>query len=253
MAAIWPNRAGNFPLLVGNGVTSVRDMGSDFAQIPQWKAARTAGAVIPRIVAAGPKLRGGSIIGARWRAFHQVESVRYESSPRRRTRAMRSMNSNAREVDFIKVHEHLTPVLYEAISTGVPQSPFDVCGSACRRPRPVGAKAAAAGQLTIEHGRGMLLCSAQVWARIRVDAPADAILCAQGDTGRAFPGPHPSAHLVYPDAHFLAGQRHGRRSCTQFVARRIVRSASEVWPALAALIGKIWRARTPPALGHVSS
>jgi imidazolonepropionase-like amidohydrolase len=28
-----------FPLLVSNGITSVRDMGSDFAEIQQWKAA----------------------------------------------------------------------------------------------------------------------------------------------------------------------------------------------------------------------
>ena len=162
-----------FPLLVANGVTSVRDMGSDIAQIREWKAARASGAIIPRIIAAGPKLYGGSIflrLGVRFTKWRH--ELRVVSSPDDARRAVDELK--AQGVDFIKVHNNLTPELYDAIvaESRKVQLPF-----AGHLPQAGPLAAAAAGQRTIEHGRGMLLCSPDVWARILAGAP-DAEYCA---------------------------------------------------------------------------
>jgi hypothetical protein len=163
-----------FPLFVVNGVTSVRDMGSDFAQIRQWKAARAAGAMIPRIIAPGPKLYGGSIFlrvavsFTKWK--HELRVV---SSPDDARHAVDELK--AQGVDFIKVHNNLTPALYDAIVAESRKVQLTFAG---HLPVAGPLAAAAAGQRTIEHGRGMLLCSADVWARIRSKAQADAQYCA---------------------------------------------------------------------------
>jgi imidazolonepropionase-like amidohydrolase len=163
-----------FPLFVANGVTSVRDMGSDFAQILQWRAERTAGAPIPRIIAPGPKLDGGSFI---LRLGVQLTKSRHElrviSSPADARHAIDQLK--AQGVDFIKVHNHLTPALYDAIVAESRKVQLPIAG---HLPEAGPLAAAAAGQRTIEHGRGMLLCSPDVWARIRSEAPADAQFCA---------------------------------------------------------------------------
>jgi hypothetical protein len=163
-----------FPLFVANGVTSVRDMGSDFAQILQWRAARTAGALIPRIIAPGPKLDGGSFIvrlGVHLtKSRHELRVITSPANARHEVDELK-----AQGVDFIKVHNGLTPALYDAIvaESRKVQLPF-----AGHLPEAGPLAAAAAGQRTIEHGRGMLLCSSDVWARIRSEAHADAQFCA---------------------------------------------------------------------------
>jgi imidazolonepropionase-like amidohydrolase len=53
--------ASALPLLVANGVTCVRDLGSDLAEIDAWRAEIEAGVRVgPRIVRAGPILNGRS-------------------------------------------------------------------------------------------------------------------------------------------------------------------------------------------------
>jgi hypothetical protein len=162
------------PLLVANGITSVRDMGSDFRQILKWKAARAEGALIPRIIAPGPKLDGGSFLMRLAVRFTKWKhEMRFLSSPADARREVDELK--AQGVDFIKVHNHLTPALYEAI---VAESRKDQLLFAGHLPEAGPLAAAAAGQRTIEHGRGMLLCSPDVWARIRSEAPAAAQYCA---------------------------------------------------------------------------
>jgi Amidohydrolase family len=163
-----------FPLFVANGVTSVRDMGSDFAEIQQWRAARSAGALIPRIIAPGKKLYGGSIfLRMAVRFTKWKHELRVVSSPEDARHAVDELK--AQGVDFIKVHNHLTPELYDAIVSESRKVQLTFAG---HLPEAGPLAAAAAGQRTIEHGRGMLLCSSDVWARIRSESHADAQYCA---------------------------------------------------------------------------
>jgi imidazolonepropionase-like amidohydrolase len=149
-----------FPLLVANGITSVRDMGSDFAQVLQWRAARAAGELLPRIITPGPKLDGGSFIWSllNWRN-HEHRILTSPADARRRVDALK-----AQGVDFIKVHNRLTPALYEALVAECRKEQLPFAG---HLPMAGPLAAAAAGQRTIEHGRGMLLCSPDTWAQIR--------------------------------------------------------------------------------------
>jgi amidohydrolase family protein len=162
-----------FPLFIANGITSVRDMGSDFAQVSRWKAARAAGALMPRIITPGPKLDGGSF--ARRLITWNNREQRILTSPADARRMVDALK--AQGVDFIKVHNRLSPALYGAIVAECRKVrvPFDG-----HLPMAGALAAAAAGQRTIEHGRGMLLCSPDTWARIHSDpkARADSEYCA---------------------------------------------------------------------------
>jgi hypothetical protein len=166
-----------FPLFVSNGITSVRDMGSDFHQIQNWRAERAGGAPIPRILAPGPKLRGGSLIervGVRFTKWkHEIRIVTSAADAREAVDELKVQG-----VDFIKVHSNLTPELYDAIATESHKVHLEFSG---HLPEAGPLAAAAAGQRTIEHGRGMLLCSPQIWNRIRSSEPAAAQYCAPLD------------------------------------------------------------------------
>jgi hypothetical protein len=156
-----------FPLFVANGITSVRDMGSDFAQVLRWKAARAAGELLPRIITPGPKLDGGSFLRSllNWNN-HEHRILTSPADARRRVDALK-----AEGVDFIKVHNRLTPALYEAIVAECRKEQLPFAG---HLPTAGPLAAAAAGQRTIEHGRGMLLCSPDTWAQIRSNPNAQA-------------------------------------------------------------------------------
>jgi hypothetical protein len=170
LSQVGPNA---FPLFIANGITSVRDMGSDFAQVLQWKAARVAGALIPRIISPGPKLDGGSFIQRVFSLGNREQRILTSPADARHTvDALK-----AQGVDFIKVHNRLTPALYDAIAAECHKDQLPFAG---HLPVAGPLAAAAAGQRTIEHGRGMLLCSPDTWERIRSDskAQADAEYCA---------------------------------------------------------------------------
>src|SRR5258708_1908707 len=164
-----------FPLFIANGITSVRDMGSDFAQVLQWKAARAAGALMPRIISPGAKLDGGSFFLRVLSRMLGNREKRVVTPPADARRAVDELK--AQGVDFIKVHNRIAPPLYDAI---VAECRKDQLPFAGHLPMAGPLAAAAAGQRTIEHGRGMLLCSTDTWARIRSDhkAQADAEYCA---------------------------------------------------------------------------
>jgi imidazolonepropionase-like amidohydrolase len=153
-----------FPLFVMNGITSVRDMGSDLTEIRRWQRARTEGQLVPRIVTPGPKLDDGSTL-ERWLRLLIRSDTRVVSSPEN---ARRTVDELKREgVDFIKVHKINSPAVYEAIADECRRQRLAFAGHIPSGVGPVGT--AIAGQRTIEHGRGMLLCSRQTWTRIRSD------------------------------------------------------------------------------------
>jgi amidohydrolase family protein len=217
-----------FPLLVANGITSVRDMGSDFRQILQWRAARAAGALIPRIIAPGPKLDGGSfVMRVAVRFTKWKHEMRFLSSPADARRAVDELK--AQGVDFIKVHNHLTPELYGAI---VAESRKDQLTFAGHLPEAGPLAAAAAGQRTIEHGRGMLLCSPDVWARIRSQAHAAAQYCAPSEIQAAlFPALLHAGTWFTPTLTSWRGNAMvGNPALTTLLAA--LPGRPEVWPAL---------------------
>ena len=92
-----------FPLSVAAGVTGLRDMGGWLDTVAAWRDERRRGRLMPRIVAAGPIITG---------------DVR-DDDPRLvlvRTRedGVRAVDSLAsRGVDFLKVHDWLTPAAYD--------------------------------------------------------------------------------------------------------------------------------------------
>lgn len=220
--------AGAFPLLVANGITSVRDMGSDFGQILRWRAARQAGAQIPRIIAPGPKLDGGSIIERlyfRWRTREQ----RVVTSPADAREAVDQLKSQG--VDFIKVHNRLAPPVYDAIIDEARKVGLRVDG---HLPIAGALAAAAAGQRTIEHGRGMLLCSPEIWNRIHSEpaANADAAYCAPLEIQAAlFPALVRAGTWFTPT--LVSWRGHGMIGDPSLPARLAALSGnSAVWPAL---------------------
>jgi imidazolonepropionase-like amidohydrolase len=145
------------PLFVANGVTSVRDMGSDFAQIQRWKSAREAGAPLPRILSPGPKIDGGSTAETLLNGVRK--DTRVVATPDDARRAVDDLK--AQGVDFIKVHNRLTPELYNAIVAESHKAGLTFSGHL-----PVAGPLAAAAvrQHTIEHGRGMLMCATELWS-----------------------------------------------------------------------------------------
>jgi cytosine/adenosine deaminase-related metal-dependent hydrolase len=97
--------ASALPLLVANGVTCVRDLGSDLAQIDAWRAEIAAGVRVgPRIVRAGPILNGQS--------FNRFQLVTGDAEQARGiVRALRQVG-----VDLIKVHRRVPRDAYFAIA-----------------------------------------------------------------------------------------------------------------------------------------
>jgi imidazolonepropionase-like amidohydrolase len=153
-----------FPLLVMNGITSVRDMGSDLSAIRRWQRKRVEGQAIPRIVTPGPKLDDGPTV-ERWLRPLFDSETRIVSSPENARRTVDELKASG--VDFIKVHKIRSPAIYAAIADESRRQGLSFAGHIPSGVGPVGA--AAAGQRTIEHGRGMLMCSAATWSRIRSD------------------------------------------------------------------------------------
>ena len=88
--------ASALPLLVANGVTCVRDLGSDLAQIDAWRAEIAAGVRVgPRMVRAGPILNGQS--------FNRYQLV--TGNPDQARGIVRALKQVG--VDFIKVHRRV--------------------------------------------------------------------------------------------------------------------------------------------------
>jgi imidazolonepropionase-like amidohydrolase len=106
-------------LFIANGVTSVRDMGGDFAVVERWRSEVAAGARVgPRIRTAGPILESAARV-RRMKARGTVEPVERFRAPVGDTLdARRVVDSVARlGVDFIKVRTATSRETYDAIAS----------------------------------------------------------------------------------------------------------------------------------------
>ncbi len=180
--------ASAFPLLLQNGVTGVRDMGSVLAEIRTWQAEKRAGALIPRIITPGPKL---DVVPPerKQQAIRLPDNV-ILTTPEEAKAEVDLLKKEG--VDFIKVHNGMTPKIYAAVAQESKAVGLPFAGHL-----PVaGALAAAeAGQRTIEHGVsygsvGMLMCSAATWHQIETDPAARA--CER------YCAPLPMQPLIFP-------------------------------------------------------
>ena len=218
-----------FPLLLANGITSVRDMGSDLIEIRQWQAARAAGDMIPRILTPGPKLDGMSY----------EESLHAEYRPDRLVvtspeTARAAVDALAKaKVDFIKVHNGMTSAIYDAIAKEAPAVGLPFEG---HLPAAGPLAAAAAGQRTLEHGQHMVLCSEADWQKIRTEPPQRAAdeetWCATPDVQpKMFPAIVQAGEWLTPTlVVWRSGDMIGRPDVNTLAQK--LSGSSTVWPGL---------------------
>jgi hypothetical protein len=212
-----------FPLFLANGITSVRDMGSDLIEIRQWQEARSQGALLPRILTPGPKLDG----------MTYEESLHAEYRP---DRVIVTSPETARaivdvllksHVDFIKVHNGMTAAIYDAIAKEAHTVglPFD--GHL---------PAAAAGQRTLEHGQHMMLCSEADWQKIHTEpanrAADEETWCATLDEqAKMFPAIVRAGEWLTPTLTvWRSGDMIGRPNAKVLAAK--LSGSATVWPEL---------------------
>jgi imidazolonepropionase-like amidohydrolase len=135
---VMPGGRDVLPLYIANGVTRVRDMAGDWAQLTAWRREIAAGTIIgPRILASGPYLEGGDVP-----IPHLLVRKPEDAQP--------AVDSLIRlGVDFVKVHSQLTRESYFAIARAARTRKIAFVGHV---PRVVGAAAASdSGQRSIEH------------------------------------------------------------------------------------------------------
>jgi len=133
-----PGGADVLPLYIANGVTGVRDMAGEWAQLSTWRAEIAAGTRIgPRMIVSGPYLEGGDVP-----IPHLL--VREPAD------AQGAVDSLIRlGVDFVKVHSQLTRESYFAIARAARARGIAFAGHV---PRSVGPEEASdSGQRSIEH------------------------------------------------------------------------------------------------------
>ena len=114
-------RASAMPLLVANGVTSVRDMGGDSEELAEWRTDVHSGRTVgPRIVMAGPILESARNIermrkdppSARVEPFERARIPVGSPDEARRTVAALA----ARQVDFLKIRTIANEETYLALN-----------------------------------------------------------------------------------------------------------------------------------------
>lgn len=125
-------------LYLANGVTGVRDMADEWAELSAWRREIRAGRLAgPRIVASGPYLEGGDV---------PIPHLLARTTDEARAGVDSLM---ALGVDFVKVHSQLRPETYFAIARRARERGIPFAGHV---PRTVGALAASdSGQRSIEH------------------------------------------------------------------------------------------------------
>ena len=127
------------PLLIANGVTTVRDMGGDLTALQNWKKEIAEGKLVgPRIYCAGPMLDGGksdppALVGI--------------SRPNDGRAAVRDLKN--KRVDFIKVLSRLDRESYFAVADESKKQGLPFVGHVPNSVR--AAEASDAGQKSIEH------------------------------------------------------------------------------------------------------
>jgi imidazolonepropionase-like amidohydrolase len=127
------------PLLIANGVTTVRDMGGDLTALQSWKKEIASGQLVgPRIYCAGPMLDGGT---------SEPPSLLAIASPDDGRASVRNLKSKG--ADFIKVLSRLDRDSYLAIADEAKEQGMVFVGHV---PNAIhAAEASAAGQKSIEH------------------------------------------------------------------------------------------------------
>jgi len=127
------------PLLVANGVTTVRDMGGDLKALKNWRQAVNAGTLVgPRIYCAGPMLDGGK---------SEPPALRAVSTPNEGRMAVRDLK--AQGADFIKVLSRLDRASYLAIAEEAKNQAMTFVGHVPNSLR--ASEVSQAGQKSIEH------------------------------------------------------------------------------------------------------
>jgi len=128
-----------FPLLIMNGVTGVRDMGGDVAQLDRWRSEIDSGLRVgPHIIRAGPFVDGPK------------EGVTNRLTVRTPEEARRAVHDlKAKGIDFIKVHNALPPEAFFALMDEAHKEHIPV---AVHLPKNVSsAEASDAGAASLEH------------------------------------------------------------------------------------------------------
>jgi imidazolonepropionase-like amidohydrolase len=128
-----------FPLLIMNGVTGVRDMGGDLAQIDRWRSEIANGTRVgPHIIRAGPFVDGPK---------QGVTNRLTVRTPEEARQAVQTLKT--KEVDFIKVHNALPPDAFFALMDEARKEHIPV---AVHLPQGVSsAEASDAGAASLEH------------------------------------------------------------------------------------------------------
>ena len=133
------SKATLLPLLIANGVTTVRDMGGDLEALKGWRKEIEAGQLIgPRIYCAGPMLDGGK---------SEPPALRAIASPNDARAAVRDLKT--RGADFIKVLSRLDRESYFAIADETKKQKMTLVGHVPNSIRAI--DASNAGQKSIEH------------------------------------------------------------------------------------------------------
>jgi imidazolonepropionase-like amidohydrolase len=131
-------KATALPLLVANGVTSVRDLGSRLSEIDEWRMKIAAGLLVgPRILRAGPILNG-----QKFNTFQMVSGNAEET--RGVVRALKEVG-----VDFLKTHRRMPRDSYFALIDEAKKQGLTLVGHIPMTVSPE--EASDAGQATIEH------------------------------------------------------------------------------------------------------
>jgi imidazolonepropionase-like amidohydrolase len=143
------------PLLIANGITTVRDMGGDVAQLKKLKKEIDSGDQPgPQIFFTGPYLDGNP-------PYFQPSII--VQSPAEADAAVRKLKSEG--VDFIKVQSGLKPAAYFAIAEVARKENIRFVGHV---PDSISAtQASDAGQSSIEHLTGILLACSSREAELR--------------------------------------------------------------------------------------
>jgi imidazolonepropionase-like amidohydrolase len=128
-----------FPLLIMNGVTGVRDMGGNLAQIDRWRSEINNGTRVgPHIIRAGPFVDGPK---------EGVTNRLTVRTPEEARQAVRDLKTKG--VDFIKVHNALPPEAFFALMDEARKEHIPV---AVHLPKGVSsAEASDAGVASLEH------------------------------------------------------------------------------------------------------
>ncbi|HWT00628.1 MAG TPA: amidohydrolase family protein [Pyrinomonadaceae bacterium] len=131
-------KASALPVLVANGVTSVRDLGGRLDELDAWRTEIAAGLRVgPRILRAGPILNG--------RSFNPLQMV--PGNPDETRGVIRALKYVG--VDFIKVHRRMERDSYLAAIDEAKKQGLALVGHIPMTVTPE--EASDAGQVTIEH------------------------------------------------------------------------------------------------------